>query len=468
MLRRERFGLLLLVAVVAGLMVSASGAGAASRMPIGFFDDPSFRWAPDTSTNLAAAAAVGATVIHTTANWALIAPTRPQFPADPDDVAYHLSDLDTLVRESARYGLRVMIDVTGTPKWANGGLSPNHMPLHLSDFATFVRMLALRYDGRNVGKGQVSLWSVWNEPNLQQFLTPQYVGKRIVSPANYAMLYKTAYAAIKSQNPWAKVAIGETSAQGRDKPIIGSSQTVSPGTFMRLLSKIPGLRFDAWAHHPYPTARTAKPLERVNYPNVTLSQLPTFEKNLRADFHRTVPVWITEYGHETKPAQPKGVTFAQQAAYAKQALTIARNDPNVQMFCWFTFRDNAGNPWKSGVENSDGTAKPAFAVFSLLAHQIDGTAVTAKAGRALGSVTIYVPYLTFYNPVGVLVGVTYHIYDGSRLVQSGEPQSNIEPDGSVTFTPTLTPLRGQTYTITATVNDPNGNQQTRLITVATA
>jgi hypothetical protein len=46
-------------------------------------------------------------------------------------------------------------------------------------------MLAARYDGLQ-GKGYVGLWSVWNEPNLQQFLTPQYVGKKIVSPTNYA------------------------------------------------------------------------------------------------------------------------------------------------------------------------------------------------------------------------------------------------------------------------------------------
>jgi Cellulase (glycosyl hydrolase family 5) len=463
--RAARF---VLIALVALLAVPAATVSAATRMPIGFFDDPSFRWSPERVQNLAGAAATGATVIHTTANWALIAPTRPQFPADADDHAYKFGDLDQLVSEAARHGLRVMVDITGTPKWANGNQSPNHMPTHLSDLATFAKMLALRYDGRNPGKGQVSLWSVWNEPNLQQFLTPQYVGKRIVSPANYAKLYKTVYAAIKSQNPWAKVAIGETSAQGRDKPRAGASQTVSPGTFAKLLAKIPGLRFDAWAHHPYPTSRTAKPLEKVRYPNVTLSQLPTFEKQLKATFHRAVPIWITEYGHETKPAQPRGVTYAQQSAYAAQALTIAKNDPNVQMFCWFTFRDSAGNPWKSGLEQASGAPKPAFATFSTLAHQIDGTTVAAKAGQAMGPVSIFVPYLTFYNPVGSLVGVTYRVSEGGTQVAAGEPQSNLAPDGSVTFTPSFTPAKGRSYTITATVNDANGNLQTRIVAVKTA
>ena len=67
-----------------------------------------------------------------------------------------------------------------------------------------------------------------------------------------------------------------------------------------------------------------------------------------------MPIWITEYGHETKPGEPHGVTPAVQAAYAKQALTVAKKDPNVQMFIWFTFRDSAGNPWQSGLESPSG------------------------------------------------------------------------------------------------------------------
>jgi hypothetical protein len=463
-LRAVRFAA---IAFVALLAVPASTVGAATRMPVGFFDDPSFRWSSQRTLNLAAASSTGATVIHTTANWAQLAPTRPAHPADPNDPAYRLGDLDELVRESARYGLRVMIDITGTPRWANGGQTPNHLPTHLSDLATFVRVLASRYDGRNPGKGEVSLWSVWNEPNLQQFLTPQYVGKKIVSAANYAKLFKTVYAAIKSENPWAKVAIGETSAQGRDRPSAGVSQTVAPGTFAKLLARVPGLHFDAWAHHPYPTARNARPLEHVRYPNVTLSQLPRFENSLRTLFHRTVPIWITEFGYETKPAQPFGVTYGQQTSYALQALRIARADPLVQMFCWFTFRDNQGNPWKSGLEQANGDTKPAFNPFSVLVHQLDGSTIDAKAGRPLGPISIYVPYLSFYNPVGSLVGVTYRVTDNGRLVSAGEPQSNLAPDGSVTFALSFVPVKSHTYTVTATVNDVHGNLQTRMVFVRT-
>jgi hypothetical protein len=392
MLRLTRLGL---VALVALLTIPTAAVRAATHMPIGFYDDASFRWSPDRSTNLENAAAAGASVIHTTASWAQIAPKRPAQPANGNDRAYRLSDLDELVTESSKVGLRVMINITGTPKWANGGQTPNHMPKRLADLTTFSRMLADRYDGGH-GFGNVKLWSVWNEPNLQLFLTPQFStakvtaiktvnGKKvrytkttfkIVGPANYAKLYRAAYAGIKAGNKLAQVAIGETSNLGRDRPIAirGQSQSVAPGTFARLLAQQKGLKFNAWATHPYTTFPSAKPLQKVRYPNVTLALLPTFEANLKKLFHRRVPVWITEYGHQTKPENSHGVTYAQQAAYVKQALSVARADRNVQMFIWFTFRDSAGNAWKSGLEKSNGSHKPSYAAFSALARLIDPAA----------------------------------------------------------------------------------------------
>ena len=363
---------LVLISLVSLLALPAAAARAGAHMPIGFFDDASFRWSSERTTNIADAAAAGASVLRTTASWPEIAPKRPADASDGNDPQYRLGDLDELVANAALNGMRVMININGTPKWANGGKTPNHMPKRLSDLTTFARMLADRYDGRH-GHGSVRLWSVWNEPNLQLFLTPQFSGKKIVSPANYAKLYKAAYAGIKAGNKAAQVAIGETSNLGRDKPIAlsGQGQSVAPGTFARLLAQQKGLKFTAWATHPYPTRPNMKPLQKVRYPNVTLALLPKFELNLKQLFHRSVPIWITEYGHQTKPEEPHGVSYALQAAYVKQALRITRADRNVQMFIWFTFRDSPGNAWKSGLEKTNGSHKPAYAAFSALARLID-------------------------------------------------------------------------------------------------
>jgi hypothetical protein len=226
------------------------------------------------------------------------------------------------------------------------------------------------------------------------------------------------------------------------------------------------LRFDGWAHHPYPTEPYLPPTQKVRYPNVTLSTMPQFEADLKKWFHRPVPVWITEYGHETKPGEPRGVTPAKQAAYAKQALTIATKDPNVQMFIWFTFRDSSGNPWQSGLETPTGANKPAFNTFSALARLVDGSMTTVRAG-AQPRVTTYVPYLSFYSQAGSGIGVSYVVYDGSRFVTSGATQVPLAADQSITFTPTFVAVKKHLYRVVVTANEINGHSESTTVGVTT-
>ena len=201
---------------------------------------------------------------------------------------------------------------------------------------------------------------------------------------------------------------------------------------------------------------------------MTLSTLPLFEKQLKTSFHRTVPIWITEYGHETKPGEPKGVTTAKQSAYAKQALTIAKNDPNVQMFVWFVFRDSTGNPWQSGLEVASGAHKPAYDAFSALARLTDGQTVTATAGRAPRDHDLRaVPQLLLgdgHADRRLLHGAGR--FEGRRRARS--PTAPLGTDQSVSFTPAFTPAKNHTYTVTTVANEPNGHSQTRITLVKVA
>ena len=102
-----------------------------------------------------------------------------------------------------------------------------------------------------------------------------------------------------------------------------------------------------------------KPTQLVRYPNVTLKSMPRFEKDLDAAFRRkNVKVWITEYGNETKPGEPKGVTEAQQAAYIPQALAMAAKDARVGMFIWFVMEDNPGASGRAASTAT--TARPSW------------------------------------------------------------------------------------------------------------
>ena len=151
MLKPTRLALLALLILVAA---PAATVHAATRMPIGFFDDPTFRWSAARADNLQEASAAGASVIHTTASWPQLAPKKPRNALNGNDPAYKLADLDELVFQSGVHNLRVMINITGTPKWANGGKAANVMPKRLADLTAFSRMLATRYNGRT-GHGSV-------------------------------------------------------------------------------------------------------------------------------------------------------------------------------------------------------------------------------------------------------------------------------------------------------------------------
>jgi hypothetical protein len=205
----------------------------------------------------------------------------------------------------------------------------------------------------------------------------------------------------------------------------------------------------------------------VRYPNVTLSTLPQFERDLKTFFHRSVPVWITEYGHETKPADPRGVSNGTQANYAVEALNIAKNDPNVQMFIWFVFHDSPGNPWQSGLYSASGSEKPAYGAFSAVARLIDGTTFTVKAGTA-PHVTMYMPYLGYYSEPGAQIGMTYVVTEGSKRLVIGQPVVSLGADDSITFAPDFKPLKGHTYTVTATANEANGHSEVRSALIKTS
>jgi len=463
-----RLARLSLIACIAAL-VAAPFAGAAARMWVGFHDDPSFRWEGDRAANIDRAAATNATMFRAVVTWADVAKTRPANASNPFDPAYQLGDVDELVRSAQSHGMEVLLTIWGTPKWANGGKGPAYLPKKLSDLTAFSKALAARYSGRYPGYPFVRFYSVWNESNLQLFLAPQFNAKgQPVGPANYAKLYAAAYSGIKAGSSQAQVAIGETSSHGRDKPLHGNSDTLSPGNFAKLVAKAnPHLKFAAWAHHPYPYPVSMKPTQKVRWPNVSLASLPQFEKSLDTWFKRkNVRIWITEYGHETKPGEPRGVTNAQQASYAAQALAIAKKDPRVDMFVWFVFQDTKTSTWQSGLYSLAGGAKPALARFRAAAKPLDArNAIVNVKGGTKPTVAVSVREFGTNNKVGAKIGVNYKLKVGSKVVGIGQPQTVLGVDGWIHFKVQTAIAKGSTYILSVEPNDVNGTVLNRTLTL---
>jgi len=437
-------------------------------MFVGFQDDPSFRWREDRASVLDQAVQANAGLVRTTVYWSRVAPSRPANAANPFDPAYRWDDLDELVRAAQFRGLESMLTIWGTPDWANRGRGPNRAPERMSDLQAFAQALAARYSGRNAGLPYVRYFSVWNEPNLEQFLAPTFDAKgRPVSPFTYAKMFRAAYAGLKAGNPGARVGIGETSPRGRDKPSPGKVQdSIAPATFARLVSTVkPALRFDAWAQHPYSTLG-AGPLQRARFPNVQLTNLPEFEDSLKRWFRKkVVPIWITEYGFETKPGEPKGVTVAQQAAYARQSLQLARDLPYVDLFIWFIMRDDPTSTWQSGLLNRDGSRKPAFSTFAAAAKAVDARSPIIRVKRnQVPVVRIPVLELAARDGVGEVIGSTIRLFNHGKLVSVAQLQTKIDVDGWATFIFGRSAVQA-TYLVTFDINDKNGNTLQRTATL---
>jgi hypothetical protein len=452
-----RLARLVLLVLLLGLSAPAA-ASAAPQMWMGFQDDPYFRWLPERFFMRDRAMQANATIMKTTVYWFNTAPRRPANAASPFDPAYKWEDLDEFVRQAADRDIEVMLTIWGTPSWA--GPARNRLPRRLADMTNFARALATRYSGRNRALPFVRFYSVWNEPNLQLFLAPQYAGKRSVGPGLYARLYRAAYAGLKAGSPNAQIAIGETSARG-----LRTSPSHAPARFAEALSKLrPKLRFAAFAHHPYSAPANQPPTQRVGWPNVSMTSLPRFGASLDKWFGRkNIPLWLTEYGHETRPEDRRGVTYAQQSAYLSTAVSMARRNPRVGMLIWFAIRDNEVNLWQSGLLTYGGLEKPAFDRFSVLARLVDGRNlyVNVKGGRPNPSVRIPTTKLGYRSGPGARVGITYRVFQGSRLLVVEQPVAVIARDGWITITARFTPARGRTYRLEAEVGDISGNKVQR-------
>jgi hypothetical protein len=436
-------------------------------MLVGFQDDPGFRWSPDRGSMIAAAARAHATVIRATADWSQIAPTRPRLGIDAFDPAYEFSDLDDLTRTAAMNGMTVMLTIWGTPAWANDGLGPNYLPKHMRDLSDFAQAIADRYSGRHPGYPFVGYYTIWNEPNSVRFLAPAYDADGApVSPALYAVICRFVYGGLKAGNPLATVAIGQTSSRGNQvgRPGAGS---IAPGTFARLLAEVkPAVPFDAWAHHPYSDLGYG-PHQRYRFPNVNLATLHTFEQKLDLWFHRDgIPIWISEYGMETRPGRPGGVTVDQQSAYVRQALAIAADDPRVQMFIWFTLRDDpAYSTWDSGLIGDAGLRKPAFAVFAAAAAGLDARNPVVEVIEGTARPVLRLPLweLAVRDGVGIRLGSVISIYSRGRRIGKGTPEARIGLDGYASFPLPIRRVRaGARYRVVVRdINDIHGNRVSR-------
>jgi hypothetical protein len=336
------------VAAGVGLLLAASSS-ASPRAGYGIQDDAWLMYGPGTLTQrLTTLDRLGVRLVRFTVRWDQVAPTRPAAPRDPGDPAYKWGQFEVVLRGLRENGVTPLVTLYGSPRWANGGHTPNWLPQR--GFADFAHAAARRFPW-------VRMWTMWNEPNGRTFAVP-------VSPAAYVRrVLNPGYAALHAASASNVVAGGVTSP--RKTP-----SGLSPLEFMAGM-RAAGARLDAYAQNPYPVSPSETPTSatcaRCTY--MTLGKLPSVRATVTHYFGASTQLWLTEYGYQTNPPDALfGVSWAKQAAYLTQAFALARKNPRIDMMLWFLLKDEpnlAG--WQSGLLTITGQKKPAYAAFMKMA-----------------------------------------------------------------------------------------------------
>lgn len=361
----------------------AAPAHAVAPLTLGFFD-PTASARPDGGAPwLAKASAVGARIVRVQVQWSVIEATQPTHPTDPADPAYRWAAIDTAIHVARAQGMRVVASILGAPSWAEGSGRPASAPPgswrpNAAALGAFATAAARRYGS------SVYAWQVWNEPNLPDYLNPQWVrsgaGYVPASPGIYRAMLNAVYRGVKSVNPSALVATSGTAPYGDPVPGTGRIQPVAWWRSMLCVSKrltpvsCPDpARFDLYAHHPY---AIAGPRAHAAYPDD--AAIPDVNRITRvvqaAVAHgRALPkrhkrAWVTEISWDSSPPDPDGVPAARQARWLEGAFYQLWRQ-HVDTVLWFLIVDAPPVPSyaasiQSGIYLLDGTPKPAARAYA--------------------------------------------------------------------------------------------------------
>jgi hypothetical protein len=298
-------------------------------------------------------------------------------PADPKDYPpSQLATTDAVVRGARARGMRVLLTLSSpTPDWASGsGHSAYALPLP-SELRKFALALGRRYNGRfrptPTAKPlpRVSLWSVYNEPNLDTFLRPQ---RRHGRPNFAAGLYRRLFLAAQ-KGLRASGHGGDTLLIGETSPSNGGNST-SPPDFLRGVLCLDRnyhrrracrpIDASGWAHHPYSFVRPpyVPPDSREGINLATIGRLTgALRRAHRAGAtRRWLPVYITEFGIVSVP-NSIGVSLAAQVNQMAISEYVAWRNPKIRSFANYLFNDDPSSfdfPFTTGLFTETGGPKP--------------------------------------------------------------------------------------------------------------
>ena len=334
------------------------------------FFDPRFSEASDDGlARLDGARAAGAGVVRIQVDWRNIATRKPATPSDPDDPAYAWNRADAAIEAAAERGLEVLLSFTGAPPWAEGSKRPRNITdgawrPSAKAVGAFATAVARRYSE------SVDYLQVWNEPNLNTYLAPQWQrrGGRLVpfAPGRYRAMVNAAYPGVSA----AGIGLVGAGAGPYGDPARGGRR-IRPVTFWRMVFR-KRTKLDVFAHHPYSVGgprQRALSTKDVALPDVhrLVSIVRSASRRGRISPRGTKPIWVTEVSWDSNPPDPDGVPAATHARWVADSFFVLWKQGVDHVF-WFQVRDAPAEPSfaatnQSGILLVDGGAKRARRAF---------------------------------------------------------------------------------------------------------
>jgi len=392
-----RFRVFLSTLLLSALAAGAPGAGQAlaSHGQTTFFEASSTLLnSPKRPHALAQLQSLGVKALRVELYWHNVAPgansaSRPHFD-QTNPASYSWGAYDLLLAEAQRLHWQVLLTVTSpAPRWATSNRKAPYITRPDNrDFQEFMTAVARHYGS------EVSLYSIWNEPNHPAFLLPQWSSNGTpASPRIYRGLYQAAYAGLQAGGiGHPKMLLGETAPTGYGSVNVhreGSRallHDVAPLAFLRGALCLDShyrksgscgpLVASGYAHHAYTNA--AGPFYRPpEADNVTIGVLSRLSRalDLAARAHAIpghLPIYLTEFGVQSKPNRYLGVSVAQQAEFDAIAERIAWANQRVAAFSQYLLVDDplGGAPgasanggtigFQTGLEYQNGKPKPLY------------------------------------------------------------------------------------------------------------
>ncbi len=251
---------------------------------------------------------------------------------------------DAAVNAARARGMTVQLTITGTPRFtAHGRGYIGYRNPKPGRFGTWAKAVARHFRGR------IAYYSLWNEPNLNDFLAPQVIGHRAYGHKLYARLVRAGYTGVKRGDSRAKVLIGEAAPSGHPLRFIQRAAEALPG----------GLRADGWAQHPYqflkiapgrPQHRYTGGISNTRSMKALMSSLARHHK-LRTAGGRPLPIFFTEFGYPRPGAYYGFFSDALRARYSLRAFQVAKR-AGAKVLVWYQLysaRPTRPKLWDTGL-----------------------------------------------------------------------------------------------------------------------